>query len=622
MAVNVNFGGWVKVARTLAGQRGFGIRYVDDAEIARVGAEAWNDGRFAYLRKPEAHWTDEQFKLWLYFLVHEIGHSTPTRRGVFDVLKNKQPQGMLRFVHNLMEDQVQERDLFGHERVLRKTLSEGRAAFYRYLIDTKFTPDYKKFLREQPAGQVLFGWDATVRSDFMRDVVGYDKQLTAPIEGCDPRIEVWRERLNNGGFADELRSIPTVEEVFELSERILREVFEENPEEQQANGDGNGEGEGDEAQKGQGQSGDGQGQSQGEGSEGGAGAGEEGDDSEGAGAVKGTGKGGKLTAGEASATYDELLSHNHGQDGRQTEDGEAPDAGIVIDYTGYFDQNKGYAQFTPDFENLIVYDCGQGEYPPQDQRGRNPEANPSTLSKRIGRYMQAHSRNKRLHGQKTGRLSGKNLYKLRVPGMTQESRQKVFQQKVLNQSKNVAVSVIVDLSGSMARFNKSRAAVDAVTHLHAVISKQLRIPLEIIGFSIDPRSEHTAHVVFQSFAKTRTTEQVEEDIRRVLPFNEANRDGVALLWARERLLAQKAGRHIMIVLSDGQPIDDSGTDIAGFTKEVCEEMDADPRIELHGIGIMSDAVSWFYSSYDVLHDASLLEEKLLTVLKNKIIINI
>jgi len=631
MAVNVNFGGWVKVARTLAGHRGFGIRYVDDDEIARVGAEAWNDGRYAYVRQPEAHWTDEQFKLWLYFLVHEIGHSTPTRRGVFDVLKNRQPQGFLRFVHNLMEDQVQERDLFGHERVLQSTLSEGRAAFYRYLITTKFTPDYINFLRENPAGQVLFGWDALIRADFMRDVVGYDLQLTRPIEGCDPRIEVWRDRLNSGDYADVLRNIPTVEDVFELAERIVREVFEENPDEQQQQpGDGQGEGEG-EASQNQGQQGDGQGQSQGEGSEGesggageqeGGSGGSQGSDSEDAGSAKGDRKGGKLSAGEATVSYDDLLGHNHSQDGRQTEDGEAPDGGLVIDYTEYFSSNRQEDQFVPDFDNLIVYDLAKGEYPRHDQRGRNGPANPSTLSKRIGRYMQAHSKNKRLHGTKQGKLSGKNLYKLRVPGMTQESKQRVFQQKIINQSKNVAVSILVDLSGSMSRYGKSQAAVDSVTHLHEVISRQLRIPLEIIGFSEHPIDEHPAHVVFQSFGKVRTNEQIEEDMRRCIPFQAANRDGEAILWARDRLLAQKAGRHIMIVLSDGQPVGSTGGDVAAFTKEVCENIDADPRIELHGIGILSDSVRWFYSSYDVIYDVSELEEKLLTVLRNKIIINI
>jgi len=211
---------------------------------------------------------------------------------------------------------------------------------------------------------------------------------------------------------------------------------------------------------------------------------------------------------------------------------------------------------------------------------------------------------------------------MRVPGASQESRQKVFNRKVINKSKDVAVTVVIDMSGSMDG-SKSHHAIAAVTHLHNVLHCALRIPLEIIGFSESWHgrcglNEVGRHVIVQAFDRPRHNSQVEEDMRRVLPFPGANRDGECLLWAYHRLLRKNASRHIMIVLSDGQPRSGSG-DVAKFTKEVTDQLYKEGRVELHGIGIQSNSVKHFYKSYDVIHDVSELEPKLLGVLKNKII---
>lgn len=107
-------------------------------------------------------------------------------------------------------------------------------------------------------------------------------------------------------------------------------------------------------------------------------------------------------------------------------------------------------------------------------------------------------------------------------------------------------------------------------------------------------------------------------MRRVLPFQGANRDGEALMWAYQRLLAKKASRHIMIVLSDGQPRSSAG-DVAAFTSEVTEQIQKQGLVELHAIGIQSNSVRHFYNSYDIINDVSELEPKLLGILKNKII---
>lgn len=598
--VNLNYGGWVKVARTLASNASLSIRYVGDEDIKKVGAQAWTDSRFIYLRKPDHTWNDKQFRLWLYFLIHEIGHNTVSRAGCWTIMKEKQPDGLLRYVLNIIEDHIQERELHRDQPILRGYLGSGRAAFIDYMQGTR-TDETVEQMKDNPQGPCLFAWDNSHRVDFMPEVRGYEHVLIQPVIK-DAQVIEWTAKLQAGDYADLIKASPDPAETFEIAERIVREVFGEDPAEQQKQQDG---GKGDEQGEGEGEEVEGEGQSSGEGDEGTT------DESE----------DGKPSKKRGRFDYHDLLSHDHQGDKRGSKTTDERSGGCDIDYDSYFEtEGKTWSEFVPNLETAEEYDVTRGTYPDRDNRYCNPAVPPSQLSKRIGRYMQANSRNKRLHGQKSGALSGKNLFRMRVPGASQESRQKVFNRKVINKSKDVAVTVLIDMSGSMDG-EKAHHAIAAVTHLHSVIHQALRIPLEILGFSESwgkRGGDVGRHVIVQSFDRPRHNSQVEEDMRRVLPFQGANRDGEALMWAYKRLLARQASRHIMIVLSDGQPRSSEG-DVAGFTREVSQQIDKAGLVELHGIGIQSDSVRHFYKSYDVINDVTELEPKLLGVLKNKII---
>ena len=616
--INLNYRAWIKVARTLASHASLSVKYVSEERIKQMGAQAWTDGRNVYLREPSHKWDDKQFRLWLYFLLHEIGHNTQSRRGCFELLKRKKPSGMLAWILNLLEDHVQERELYRDMPALRHHLSQGRAHFYEYML-ARQTPEMLAQIKADPRSVLLFSWDTSER-EFMPDVAGWEHVLAAPIEGL-PNVDEWRAKLQAGDYADVLRNIPSLDETYELAERILREVFDEDPEQQQGEPQPQ-QGEGEQGEKGEAGNGQGQGEGQ-QGADGGQGEPSSGEGKGDAGAAEArSGEGnGELSKQNAEVKYTDLMAHDHSKDMRNPDSTHNPNdsgGGLVIDYTDYFDTPHEYGEFLPKLEKVITYELAKGNYPDHDRRHSNGAVPPSTLSKRVGRYMQAQSKNKRLHGQKSGNLSGKNLYRLKIKEAG-EARKRVFNRRVVNKSKDVAVCVGIDMSGSMSEGNKSAAAIAAVTHLHDVISKQLQIPLEVLGFSNG--YEQGLHVVVQSFDKVRRNEDVEEDMRRVLPFRGANRDGEFLLWARDRLLSKRASRHIMIILSDGQPRCRSG-DVAKFTKEVTTIIDADPRIELHAIGILSGSVRHFYSSYDVIQHAGELEEKLLTVLRNKIITHI
>jgi len=103
---------------------------------------------------------------------------------------------------------------------------------------------------------------------------------------------------------------------------------------------------------------------------------------------------------------------------------------------------------------------------------------------------------------------------------------------------------------------------------------------------------------------------------------DSNADGDFLLWAYGELMKQKAQRRILFVLSDGQPAatDNHGNwDIDAYTKKVATDITKTGLIEIYGIGIEDETVEHFYKDHCVIKNSNELEEKLLTVLRNKII---
>jgi cobaltochelatase CobT len=79
-----------------------------------------------------------------------------------------------------------------------------------------------------------------------------------------------------------------------------------------------------------------------------------------------------------------------------------------------------------------------------------------------------------------------------------------------------------------------------------------------------------------------------------------NIDGEALLWAHDRLLARSEQRKILMVISDGAPVDDStlsvntGNPLERHLREVIAHIEgAGSPVELIAIGIGHDVTRWY-----------------------------
>jgi len=78
-----------------------------------------------------------------------------------------------------------------------------------------------------------------------------------------------------------------------------------------------------------------------------------------------------------------------------------------------------------------------------------------------------------------------------------------------------------------------------------------------------------------------------------------NIDGEALLWAHDRLMARAEQRKIMMVISDGAPVDDStqsvnvGNPLEKHLREVIAHIEGVSPVELIAIGIGHDVTRWY-----------------------------
>ena len=193
-------------------------------------------------------------------------------------------------------------------------------------------------------------------------------------------------------------------------------------------------------------------------------------------------------------------------------------------------------------------------------------------------------------GWKSGFTTGKRIDIKRriqekakaVPAM----ESKAWQKRELPQEKDYAISLLVDLSGSMARDRKIEETFKAVIVLSEVLNR-LSINLEILGFN-DRIYE------YQDFGQPMS-KPVRESMGGMLgEVNDTsdtgkaqwNDDGWALEKASERLAHQKADRKFLIVLSDGTPEESSmhprsKYELGKMIKKVLEETE----IKLIGLGV-------------------------------------
>jgi nitric oxide reductase activation protein len=125
--------------------------------------------------------------------------------------------------------------------------------------------------------------------------------------------------------------------------------------------------------------------------------------------------------------------------------------------------------------------------------------------------------------------------------------------------RNVAVAFLVDVSGSTSRQlpGETRRVIDVEKEGLIVLSEALEAlgdAYAVYGYSGQSR-EQVDFLVFKEFHEGGRG-QFFDRVGSIAP-GQQNRDGAAIRHATSKLLAQQAKVRLLIVLSDGKPLDDA-----------------------------------------------------------------
>ena len=195
--------------------------------------------------------------------------------------------------------------------------------------------------------------------------------------------------------------------------------------------------------------------------------------------------------------------------------------------------------------------------------------------------------------------------------------------------KDTVVSLLIDNSGSMRGRPISIAATCA--DVLARTLERCGVQTEILGFTTRGWKGGQSRELWLSEGRPPHPGRL-NDLRHILykradePYRHASKslglmmregllkeniDGEALLWAHNRLLARPEERRILLVISDGAPVDDStasangGTYLERHLRQVIGWIEARSSIELAAIGIGHD-VTRYYSRAVTIMDAEQL----------------
>jgi len=238
------------------------------------------------------------------------------------------------------------------------------------------------------------------------------------------------------------------------------------------------------------------------------------------------------------------------------------------------------------------------------------------FAQQVRRLLQIRARSRHEYGQKKGKLDQARLSRIGMrdaPGFNE----RVFKRKIVADTTDAAVLVLLDASGSMAG-SKWGHAVKSAELINATVSRALGIPLEVLAFT-DCR---LGSVIYEGklFHELRVPdEELVSRLGYASAYQSGNADGEAILFAYDRLRQRKEKRKVLIVCSDGAPAASGRTTHGGgsidvFTKEVIQSIEADPHVDIYGLGIMSTDPADYYKQHVIVNYGDSLEQALLTLI--------
>ncbi len=580
------------------------------------------DGRTMWLPIPPHNDAKAVVRI-MQFVKHETSH---LQYSDFDVLEKYRPNGLLMMVMNLIEDHRVDwlndtefkGDLFNSDTYMEMWFNEA-------VLPAPLNDDNKNVVFP------LFGWDADARNDLWNntDIANYlcknsNKDVLSKLMKFSGELRVLRNNTH---------PVSSAAANYDMSCRILREVFNEDPAAHQNPPE---KGNGDKSKE------------KGDKSDGHSDEGTDGDESDCSDASSKEGKGSKGKGEAEGEAKDSESGDGEGED--KYSDKEVPTKTIDLKgeelgpYSAHTNRSGGI--------NMKNYSTGSsvGTYKP-DRESDMYVHNFSTGIGTMGRLMsgrskvvegikdsfdhatnlanilrtklQIFSKDRVEYGRKSGKIQASALWKTQVKEAKGYS-ERIFKKQIRNDTLDICIQLVVDASGSM-QGSKFRNAAAAACILNDTLSQVLHVPVEILAFTecsatygVGTRDEVHTIFVMKEFAKNRSSHIIAKDFGVVSEYLQNNVDGESLAFAYNRISKRKEKRKLMIVLSDGSPAGGyTKGNISRYTKDVIQAIEKS-NVEIIGVGIAYDAVKTYYKDYDTIEHAKDIESSLLRILNNKL----
>ena len=192
-----------------------------------------------------------------------------------------------------------------------------------------------------------------------------------------------------------------------------------------------------------------------------------------------------------------------------------------------------------------------------------------------------------------------------------------FKQESDTEFRDTIVTLLIDNSGSMRGRPITVAAMSA--DILARTLERCGVKVEILGFTTRSWKGGQSRELWVNDEKPQNPGRI-NDLRHIVykaadtPWRRARRnlglmlregllkeniDGEALLWAHQRLLARPEQRRILMIISDGAPVDDAtlsanpGNYLERHLREVIHWIETRSEVELTAIGIGHDVTRYY-----------------------------
>jgi len=199
-----------------------------------------------------------------------------------------------------------------------------------------------------------------------------------------------------------------------------------------------------------------------------------------------------------------------------------------------------------------------------------------------------------------------------------------FKQETETEFRDTVVTLLLDNSGSMRGRPIMVAAVCA--DILARTLERCGVKVEILGFTTrawkggESRTDWLAadrpanpgrlndlrHIIYKRADAPWRRARANLGLMMREGLLKENIDGEALLWAHRRLMGRPEARRILMVISDGAPVDDStlsvnsGAYLEKHLREVIDWIETKSEVELAAIGIGHDVTRWYKKSATIV----------------------